>query len=179
MKFALDDYIDEYIKEAYDNDKTVAKHLKEIIPQTTHLNRETFKEIIEELKKEMDKGNNFKTAFKKVCEKFILTGDVIKAPLPFILTRIILNESKFLKEVARNFSVAPDMEESLDSIIQPEDIINAVNSKDCEEIEKTFADSKLHIRREVVFAAFDESNPDYDPFIYAKMAEQNPLMHHP
>jgi predicted urease superfamily metal-dependent hydrolase len=55
MKFALNDYIDKYIRNAkYTANKKIAQHLKEIIPQTTHLHRETFKEIIEELKMKMD-----------------------------------------------------------------------------------------------------------------------------
>jgi hypothetical protein len=57
MEFALDDYIDRYIKNAKTSaNKKIAQHLKEIIPQTTHLHRETFKEIIEELKMKMDNG---------------------------------------------------------------------------------------------------------------------------
>ncbi|UCH97441.1 MAG: hypothetical protein JSV88_11465 [Candidatus Aminicenantes bacterium] len=76
MKFTLDDYIDEYIKKADENDKTVALHLKE---------------IIEELKKEMDNGRDLKVAFHEVCEKYILKGDIIKAELPGLFTRIIVN----------------------------------------------------------------------------------------
>ena len=54
MKFPLDDNIDKYIKNAkYTTNKKIAQHLKEIIPQTTHLHRETFNEIIEELKMKM------------------------------------------------------------------------------------------------------------------------------
>lgn len=56
MKFALDDYIDKYIRNAkYTTNKKTAQHLKEIIPQTTHLHQDTFKEIIEQLEKEMNK----------------------------------------------------------------------------------------------------------------------------
>ena len=61
--FILDDYIDKYIQDAGDADKKVAQHLKEIILKTTHLDENTFNEIIEELKKETDKGESFKCAF--------------------------------------------------------------------------------------------------------------------
>jgi hypothetical protein len=66
MKFTLDDYIEKYIRNAkYTTNKKIARHLREIIPQTTHLHPETFKEIIEELKMKMDNGENFKNAFQK------------------------------------------------------------------------------------------------------------------
>jgi hypothetical protein len=168
MKFLLDKYIDNYAKNAkYPNDEKIALHLKDIIPKTTHLDENIYSKVVEDLRNEIEKDNEkgFKNAFMKVCKKYILIGDVIKAELPFILTRIILNEFNFIKEIAQNFSIAPDLEESLESIIKPEDIINAVDSKDKEDIEKTFGDSKLHSRREVVFATFDEDEPASDPFL--------------
>jgi hypothetical protein len=64
----LDDYIDAYIRSVDDSDdETIARHLKEIIPETTHLDENTFNEIMEELRKEMDKGKvaDFKSAFLK------------------------------------------------------------------------------------------------------------------
>ena len=97
MKFALDDYIEKYVKNAkYTANKKIARHLKEIIPQTTHLHRETFKEIIGELKTKMDSGENFKNAFQRVRKKFILTGDTIKAELPGLFTRVIVNKRLML-----------------------------------------------------------------------------------
>lgn len=165
MAFVLDDYIDDYIQHANEFDKKVAMHLKEIIPKTTHLDKKVFKDIIEELKKEIESEKDFKAAFRIVCEKYILKGNVIKATLPGLLTRIILNESNFLKEVARNFSVARDLDVPLESIIKPEDIINVVDSRDKKSIAKTFGDTKLNNRREVVFATFDENDMESDPFI--------------
>jgi hypothetical protein len=165
MTFSLDKYIDEYIRDAEEDDKKVTLHLKEIIPQTTHLDEKVLNAIIEELKREIENGKDFKAAFYKVGENHILKGDVITAKLPRILTRIILDESNFLEEVARNFSVAMDMDAPLDSIIKPEDIINVVDSGDKKDIAKTFGDTKLHNRREVVFATFDENDMESDPFI--------------
>jgi hypothetical protein len=160
MKFALDDYIDEYIKEAGDNDKTAARHLKEIIPQTAHLNRETFKEIIEELKKEMDNGNDFKTAFKKVCEKFILKGDIIEAELPDILTRIILNKSRFISYVKKKSRI-PYKEKEIEIILA---------SKKKELIIALLGRIKLS-KRKVVFATFDQGNKEGNPFLNAKVID--------
>jgi vacuolar-type H+-ATPase subunit H len=75
MKFPLDDYIDEYIHNAKTSrNKKIAAHLKEIIPHTTHLIENIYNEIITQLKKEIenDREKNFKNAFFKVCEKYIL-----------------------------------------------------------------------------------------------------------
>jgi hypothetical protein len=157
MTFALDDYIEKYIRNAkYTTNKKIAQHLKEIIPQTTHLNRETFKEIIEELKKEMDNGINFKKAYLKILKKFILTGDIIKAQLPDILTRIILNVRRLLEYLSKKMGV--DMtrlekritSDGIDRFIRSIDFLNlAPNS--------------------VVLSTFDEEHPDKDPFINSKV----------
>lgn len=171
MNSKLDAYINKYLQDAGATDKKVARHLKEIIPKTTHLDENIFKQIIEELKRGMNNGKDFKSAFLEICEKYILSGDVIKAELPFILTRIILNEHNFLMEIARNLSVAPGLEESLELIVKPADIINAVESKDQQAVVQIFGESKLHNRREVVFAAFDEDKPASDPFLNNNIEE--------
>ena len=63
MTFILDKYIDEFIEKAEDSyDKRVAKHLKDIIPETNHLDQKVLKKIIGELKKEMNNGKDFKKA---------------------------------------------------------------------------------------------------------------------
>ena len=161
MEFALNDYIDKYIRNAkYTANKKIAQHLKEIIPQTTHLHRETFKEIIEELKKEMDNGNNFKTSFIKVCEKYILKGDIIEAELPDILTRIVLNKSRFISYVKKK-SRTPYKEKEIEIILvsKKKKLIIALLSR-----------IKLS-KRKVVFAAFDQVNKEGNPFLNAKVID--------
>jgi hypothetical protein len=161
MKFALDDYIDDYIRKAkYTTNKKISRHLKEIIPQTTHLHRETFKEIIEELKMKMYNGENFKNAFQKVCKKFILTGDTIKAELPFILTRVIVNIRLFVDYLSSRLGM--DLE----------DIEDRIDSNDTNQFLRLIADLELAPpRNNVVFSTFDEDNPDNDPFVNHKVKD--------
>jgi len=156
MKFPLDDYIDGYIKEVDDTDKIVAQHLKEIIPQTTHLNQETFKEIIEELKKEMDNGENFKKAYLKISRKYILTGDTIEAQLPDILTRIILNLRRLLGYLSIKMGIHMAR---LEKRIASEGINNFIRSIDFLNLAPN----------NVVLSTFDEEQPDEDPFINSKV----------
>jgi hypothetical protein len=92
MAFLLDEYIDEYIKKSKTTrKKKIAQHLKRIIPKTNHLNGSIFNKIIKEIKAEIenDREKDFENAFIKVCEKYVLKGDIIEADLPGILTRII------------------------------------------------------------------------------------------
>ena len=63
MTIGLDNYIDEYIRDADELDKKVALHLKDIIPKTTHLDEKVLNEIITELIKEMGNRKSFKKAF--------------------------------------------------------------------------------------------------------------------
>jgi hypothetical protein len=161
MKFALDDYIDKYIRNSkYTTNKKIAVHLKEIIPQTTHLNRETFKEIIEELKIKMDNGENFKNVFQKVRKKFILTGDTVEAELPFILTRVIVNIRLFLDYLSSRLGM------------ELKDIEDRIDSNDAKQFLRLIADLELAPpRNNVVFSTFDEDNPDNDPFVNHKVKD--------
>jgi hypothetical protein len=88
MTFSLDKYIDEYIRDADEFNKKIALHLKEIIPQTTHLDEKVLNAIIEELMNEMGNGKDFKEAFHKKRKRFILTGDRIDAELPGSFIRL-------------------------------------------------------------------------------------------
>jgi len=153
MKFPLDDHIDEYIKEADDTDKTVAQHLKEIIPRTTHLNQETFKEIIEELKKEMDNGENFKNALQRVRNKFILTGNAIEAELPGLFTRIIVNVRLFLSYLSKQLGM------------KVKEIERRIDANDVNRFIRLIGHLELAPPdNNVVFAAFDEQDMENDPF---------------
>ncbi len=158
MDFILDDYIDNYIQDAEAFDRKVAQHLKEIIPNTTHLEKNTFIEIIEDLKKEMDNGENFKNAFHKMCRKYILTGDVISADLPEILTRVILNDLKFLEKIAKDRSIS----------LSRENIKRIIDSRNRQRIVKLLKDLTLSVKK-VVFATFDEGDSEADPFKEAKL----------
>jgi hypothetical protein len=153
MAFNLDDTIDNYIQDVEAFDRKVAQHLKEIIPNTTHLDENTFLEIIEDLKKEMDNGENFKNAFHKMCKKYILTGDVISADLPEILTRVILNDLKFLEKIAKDRSIS----------LSRENIKRIIDSRNWQRIVKLLKNLTLSVKK-VVFATFDEGDPDADPF---------------
>jgi hypothetical protein len=154
MKFILDDYIEKYLQnEDNADDRKIGRHLKNIIPQTNHMDKNTFNEIIEEFKKEMNNGCNFKSAFREVCEKYVLVGDRIKADLPGILTRVILNDLKFIDRIMKKQSIQ----------LWRKDIVNIVVQKNQRKIKKLFTDMTLSIKR-VVFATFDENDPEVDPF---------------
>jgi hypothetical protein len=154
MIFILDDYIEKYLQnEDNVDDRKVARHLKKIIPQTNHMDKNTFNEIIEEFKKKMNNSCDFKAAFQEVCEKYVLVGARIKAYLPDILTRIILNELKFIDKIVKNRSFP----------LKRKEIKNIVRQKNQKRIEKLFTNMALSIRK-VVFATFDENAPGVDPF---------------
>ena len=154
MKFTLDNYIDRYIKNAKTSaNKKIAQHLKEIIPQTTHLNRETFKEIIEELKMKMDNGENFNNAFQKVRKKFILTGDTIEAELPGLFTRIIVNKRLFLRYLSKKLGM------------KVKDIESRINANDVNRFIRLIGHLELAPpNNNAVFATFDEQDMVNDPF---------------
>jgi hypothetical protein len=154
MEFILDDYIDRYIQDA-DNevDKEIARHLKEIIPRTTHLDKNVFNEILEALKKEMDNGKDFKTAFLQVCREYGLVGDIIKAALPQILTRVILNETQLIMKISRNRAIP----------ISRGEISDIVRSESRKKIDDLFNNLRLGNKR-LIFATFDENTPEADPF---------------
>jgi hypothetical protein len=160
MAFILDDYIDKYIQDAGHTDKKIARHLKEIIPKTTHLDENTFNEIIEGLKQEMDEGKDFKSAFFNVYVRYVLKGDIIKAELPGVLTRILLNKAKFIIYI-KNLSKAPYNEQEIGMIL---------TSKDKGLINDLLAEGTLS-RGEAVFATFDEKNEDRSPFLNRKVIE--------
>jgi 2-hydroxy-3-keto-5-methylthiopentenyl-1-phosphate phosphatase len=153
MAFILDDDINKYIQGAGDTDKKVARHLKEIIPKTTHLEENTFNKIIEELKKEMDTGESFKITFQKVCQKYVLAGHIITAELPDILTRIIANKRLFFEFL--KFRLGIDEVEIKNRIISKgiHYFIRLIGHLD-------LAPPHSH----VVFAVFDEENMEADPF---------------
>jgi hypothetical protein len=154
MAFNLDDTIDNYIQDAEAFDRKVAQHLKEIIPNTTHLDENIFNEIIREFKDDMDRGENFKNTFYKVCGKHILTGNIIEAKLPALLTRIILDDTEFMEKISEERGI-PSSQEYIREI---------VDSKKKDQITELFKNIELNIRK-VVFATFDEYDMDVDPFI--------------
>jgi hypothetical protein len=154
MTFILNKYIDDYIeKTKNDKDREIARHLKEIIPKTTHLDERIFKKVVNEFKKEMDGGGDFKNAFHKICKKFILTGDIITAELPCILTRIILNDSKFMEMISKGRSIS----------LSRRNIKRIVDSGNRRRIIKLLKDLTLSVRK-TVFATFNENDPEADPF---------------
>ncbi len=160
MNSKLDAYIDKYIRDAGETDKKVARHLKEIIPKTTHLDEKTFNEIIEVLKAEMDKGKDFKDAFHEVREKYILKGDIIKAQLPDLLTRIIVNIRIFLDYLTSRLGV------------EVEDIEKRIDADDMNRFIRSIGFLKLAPpNSNVVFATFDEEDPESDPFANCKVED--------
>jgi hypothetical protein len=162
MTFILNKYIDGCVeKTKSDKDKEIARHLKEIIPKTAHLDERIFKEILNELKKEMDSGGDFKTAFYKICRKYILAGDLISAELPRLLTRIILNKTKFISFLKRE-SDTPFSEKQIETIFA-----SGKNRK----LIYALLNKVTLSKREVVFATFDEKNGDRDPFLNHKVID--------
>jgi hypothetical protein len=77
MDFILDDIIDNYIQDAEAFDRKVAQHLKEIIPNTTHLDENIFLEIIEDLKKEMSLDPALKN-MPEIVHKNLKISEVIE-----------------------------------------------------------------------------------------------------
>jgi hypothetical protein len=154
MEFVLETYIENYIQNTdYSEDKKIGLHLKEIIPSTSHLDKDTLNEILEALKKEMDNGMDFKMAFQKVCPKYILTGETIQARLPRLLNRIIIDDTEFLEKVSEDRGIPSSRD----------DIKKIVDSKDKGNITGLFRNIEINIRR-VVFATFDENDMEADPF---------------
>jgi hypothetical protein len=155
MALTLDGYIDEYLQHADEFDKKVALHLKEIIPKTVHLDKKVFKEIIEELKKEIENGKDFKAAFHKVSENHILKGDIIKAELPRFLVRIILDENEFIEKGIEMRGIPSNQVRKK--------IKSTVASKRRKKIARLFKNAKLSIH-DVVFATFAENDMEVDLF---------------
>ncbi len=161
MIHTLDDYINQYIQEAVESDKKVALHLKEIIPGTTHLDERIFYEIIKKLKNNIDGGKDFKAAFRQVCEMYFLKGNTIKAELPGILTRIILNKTKFISFIKQESDI-PFSEKEIEIILTREeneylvvDLLKNVNLS----------------KNKVVFATFDERKKDENLFSNHKVID--------
>ena len=154
MELKINDYIDSYVLDAEGNDLQVARHLKEIIPQTTHLDERILKEIIHELKKGMDAGKSFKVAFNEICRYYVLSGNVIQAKLPTRFTRIILDDTEFVEKIAEERGIPSSRD----------DIREIVESKKRNSIKQLFRDMELNIRK-VVFATFDENDMEADPFV--------------
>ena len=154
MKFILDNYIEKYLQnEDNTDDRKIARHLKKIIPQTRHMDKKTFNEIIEEFKKKMNNDCNFKAAFREVCEEYVLVGSRIKANLPGIFTRIIINDLKFVNRIVNNRSIP----------VSRKKIKNIVRRGDRGNIERLFTGMNLGIRK-VVFATFARNAAEVDPF---------------
>jgi hypothetical protein len=160
MELKINDYVDSYIQDAEDFDGKVAQHLKEIIPKTTHLDERIFKEIIHELKKEMDGGADFKAAFSKIHEIHFLKGDKIDADLPALLTRIILNKAKFIFYVKKKLKGAYTTRE----------IERVLTSGKKRRMMRLLGRLKL-AKKNVVFAVFDEKRKDGNPFLKNNVAE--------
>ncbi len=161
MITVLNDYIEKYIQDAdSSDDKTIARHLKEIIPKTTHLEEKVFKKIVGELKNELDsrKDDDFKSAFLKVRKKFILKGDTIKAELPAVLIRIIPNTRKFLEYIANANGIKVEKLEKRISSRGIKDFIQYIGHLELAPGDKN-----------VVFATFDEDHLENDPFINRKV----------
>jgi hypothetical protein len=154
MAFILNDYIDEYIRDAEEDDKKVALHLKEIIPKTTHMDRKIFNEINEQLKEKRENGEDFNVAFHEVCNKYILKGDLIEAELPCTLTRVILDDSKFINKIGEGRALP----------ITRDYVREVVDSNDRSVIDRLLGTFKLSLR-DVVFATFAEKELEADPFI--------------
>jgi hypothetical protein len=161
MTFILDKYIDQFIEKAEDSyDKRVAKHLKDIIPETNHLDQKVLKKIIRELRREMDNGKDFKMAFHKIILKYILKGDTIKAKLPPVLTRVILNKAKFISSIKDKYKI-PFNGRRIEIILA---------SGNMTHITRLLRKIKLSTRK-VVFAAFDEDRKHRDPFADNRVAD--------
>lgn len=159
MTFILDRYIDEFIEKAEDSyDKRVAKHLKEIIPETNHLDQKVLKKIIGELMKEMNNGKDFKKVYLKVSEEYVLKGDIIDAELPFFFTRIILNFRRFLEYLSKKIGI--DVER-LKKRIKSEGIHRFILSIDYLQLAPNKA----------VLAAFNENKMGEEPFIDWKVSD--------
>ncbi len=157
MMFILDEYIEDYIVNGDDSDdKIIARHLKEIIPKTTHLAKNTFNEIIKELKMGIEKKEfgDFKDAFHKVRPKYILAGDIIEAELPDTLIRIIVHTDKFLGYISNAAG------------IKVEKIRKRIAARGIKDFIQFIGHLELAPKdNNVVFATFDEDNPGNDPFV--------------
>jgi hypothetical protein len=158
--FVLADYIDKYIQESGYTDKKVAQHLKEIIPKTTHLDENTFNEIIEELKREMDRGKDFKSAFNAVRIVNFLNGDFIKADLPDILTRIILNKTTFISNIKKGLRQPYTVEK-----------IEAIFTSRNKKLIITLLGKLRLAKKKVAFATFDEGREDGNPFLNDRLED--------
>jgi hypothetical protein len=166
MVFILDEYIDEYIRKSKTTrNKEIARHLKKIIPKTSHLNESIFKKAVEEIKTQIenDREKDFENAFFKVCEKYVLKGDIIEADLPGILTRIIPNRNKFLLNIEYQHK-KPYAGRELNM---------AFTSGDMSRIIRTLGKLRKAAlsNGKVVFATFDEEHRDRDPFSGRKVIE--------
>jgi hypothetical protein len=155
MDNRLHSCIDCYIKKTtIACDKKTAKHLKSILPLTKHLQKETFKDFCDALLKE-NKKKDFKESFIKVSPEYVLKGDLIRAELPNIFTRIILNKSKFISYLKRisNIPFSARQIESLLTVGENQELIHQL-------LKNIYLS-----RHEVVFATFDEEDLFKDPFL--------------
>jgi hypothetical protein len=165
MRFILDDYIESYILSTDDpDDKTIAQHLKEIIPMSTHLDKITFNEILTEFKQaakaQEGKVEDFKSAFHKIRPKYILSGDKIEAELPGILIRIIAHIDHFFEYISNVRGMKVEKIKKRLSTRGIKDFIQFIGH-----LELAPKDNN------VVFATFDEDNPGNDPFVNYKAGD--------
>ncbi len=160
----LNGYIDDYKKKTKNpKNKKIARHLKRIIPQTTHLDKDTYNEIVEELKKEMNTAKDFEEAFANVRKKYLLSGDVITSELPAALTRIILNKNGFISNILNLYN-NPSQSKELKMVFASGDEDRIIHT--LSRLRKT----RLS-RGKVAFATFDEKDKDKDPFLQHNVKE--------
>lgn len=163
MMSILNEFIDGYIKKAKNSqDRKIARHLKEIVPQTTHLDENIYNKVIEEMIK--DRSKDFKCAFSEVCKTYFLRGDILEAQLPDILTRIILNKNEFAANVLYLYKRSPSQSKKLKMLFASGDKERIIRTL------KRLRRVKL-ARREVVFATFDEKDKERDPFLNYKVTD--------
>lgn len=160
MNRKLEDYIDDYISQpgTSPGDRETARHLKAIIPSSTHIEKDMLDFVIDEIEVEIQGGKNFKDSFIEVAARWILEGDEITAPLPDKLTRIIVNYRRFLEYLSNKEGIPVNR------------IKKRIASKGILRFLKSIGHLKL-APQDVVLATFDEANPDRDPFIHNRVAE--------
>lgn len=166
MAFILDEYIDDYIKKSKTTrNRKIAQHLKRIIPKTNHLNESIFNKIIKEIKAEIenDREKDFENAFIKVCEKYVLKGNIIEADLPEILTRIIPNKNKFILNI-ENQHKKPYARQELKTAFASGNMSRIIRS--LRKMKKAGLSNG-----KVVFATFDEEHNNRYPFSGRKIIE--------
>ncbi len=147
-----------YIKRARKTgNKEIALHLLDIIPKTCHLNDAIFNSIQNEIKDKIDAGRSFQVAFDRVSRKYVLQGHLITAKLPAVLIRIIANKEKFLEKVSNKINIPIDELKNQMAVMGIKDFAPRLG--------------KLSEGGKMVFATFDDTNMEKDPFENSKADE--------